>query len=230
MRKIFLTLLQFKQKKTMDRQITTVVFDLDGTLVQSHKNIYEATIHSLKELNIEYVLPKAEFYKKIGHHFEDIFKDFEIIVNDFEKFIKVYKSVYFDYIDSSLLYPGVEKVLYELKARKFNISLLTTKAQDQADRIIEHFELSNYFDYIMGRRPGLPHKPAPDMLLKICDDLNSSPHQAIMVGDTELDILCGKNADSITCGVTYGYRSKEEIENLKPDYVINNFVEILKII
>jgi len=230
MRKIFLTLLQFIQNKTMDKQITTVVLDLDGTLVQSHKNIYEATIHSFNELNIRYILPKEEFYKKIGHHFEDIFKDFGIIVNDFEKFIKVYKSVYFDYIDSSLLYPGVEKVLYELKARKFNISLLTTKAQDQADRIIEHFELSNYFDYIMGRRPGLPHKPAPDMLLKICNDLNSSPHQAIMVGDTELDILCGKNAGSITCGVTYGYRSKKEIEDLKPDYVINNFIEILKII
>lgn len=230
MRKIFLTLLLFNQKKIMERQITTVVLDLDGTLVQSHKNIYEATIHSFEKLNIKYNLPEEEFYKKIGHHFEDIFSDFGIIVNDFEKFIKVYKSVYFDYIASSSLYPGVEKVLYELKARKFNISLLTTKAQDQADRIIEHFHLSKYFDYIMGRRPGIPHKPAPDMLMKICDDLNSLPRQTIMVGDTELDILCGKNAGSITCGVTYGYRSSEEIENLKPDFVINNFEEILKIL
>jgi len=230
MRKIFLTLLQFNQKKTMESQITTVVLDLDGTLVQSHKNIYEATIHSFEKLNINYNLPEEEFYKKIGHHFEDIFSDFGIIVNDFEKFIKVYKSVYFDYIDSSSLYPGVEKVLYKLRARKFYISLLTTKAQDQADRIIEHFDLSSYFDYIMGRRPGIPHKPAPDMLLKICADLNSSPHHAIMVGDTELDILCGKNAGSITCGATYGYRSKEEIENLNPDFVINNFEEILKIL
>lgn len=110
----------------MNSQITTIVFDLDGTLVQSHKNIYLATIRSFNELNIKYNLPEEEFYTKIGHHFEDIFKDFGIVVNDFEGFIKVYKEIYFDYIDSSVLYNGVEEVLDELKAREFKVALLTT--------------------------------------------------------------------------------------------------------
>lgn len=212
----------------MNSYISTVVFDLDGTLVQSHTNIYKATMYAFEKLKIVDILPEKQFYNKIGHHFEDIFADFRIVVDDFEKFIKVYKDAYFDFIDSSILYPNVEKVLDELKAQNFNIALLTTKGQDQADRIIDHFNLSQYFDYIMGRRLGIAHKPAPDMLLHICEKLNASPANVLMVGDTEMDILCGKNAGSRTCGVTYGYRTKEELQNLNPDFVINELNELLK--
>ncbi|MCZ7602405.1 MAG: HAD family hydrolase [Melioribacteraceae bacterium] len=212
----------------MDSNISTVVFDLDGTLVQSHTNIYKATMYAFEKLKIVDILPEKQFYNKIGHHFEDIFADFRIVVDDFEKFIKVYKDAYFDFIDSSILYPNVEKVLDELKAQNYNIALLTTKGQDQADRIIDHFNLSQYFDYIMGRRLGIAHKPAPDMLLHICEKLNASPASVLMVGDTEMDILCGKNAGSRTCGVTYGYRTKEELQNLNPDFVIDELNELLK--
>jgi phosphoglycolate phosphatase/pyrophosphatase PpaX len=214
----------------MNSQITTAVFDLDGTLVQSHKNIYLATVHSLNELNIKYNLPEEEFYTKIGHHFEDIFKDFGIVVNDFEGFIKVYKEIYFDYIDSSILYNGVEEVLDELKAREYKVALLTTKGQEQADRIINHFNLTHNFDYIMGRRPGIAHKPAPDMLLHICDELQSNPNETMIIGDTELDIECGKNAKAHTCGVSYGYRTKEFLISLKPDFVVDDITEVLSLI
>lgn len=212
----------------MNDSITTLVFDLDGTLVKSHKNIYDATIHSFNKLKVKFELPEEEFYKKIGHHFEDIFNDFGIVVDDFEEFINVYKKAYFEYIDSSELYDNVERILDELKAREFKIALLTTKGQDQADRIINHFNLGHNFDYVMGRRPGIAHKPAPDMLLKICEELNSEPKNTMMIGDTEMDILCGKNAGSKSCGVTYGYRTKEEVINLKPDFVIDELNELLK--
>lgn len=215
---------------TMTNNITTVIFDLDGTLVQSHTNIYKATIHSFDQLKIRYNLPEEEFYTKIGHHFEDIFDDFGIVVEDFEEFIGIYKKVYFDYIDSSILYPGVEQVIDELKAREYKIALLTTKGQEQADKIIDHFNLGHNFDYIMGRRPNIPHKPAPDMLLKICEELHSDPMSTLMVGDTELDIECGKNAGSKTCGVTYGYRTKEEVYNLNPDFVIDELQQILTVL
>lgn len=211
----------------MTDNITTVVFDLDGTLVQSHTNIYKATIYSFDKLEIKYNLPEAEFYTRIGHHFEDIFEDFGIVVKDFDEFIGVYKKAYFDFIDTSILYPNVEKVIDELKAGEYKIALLTTKGQDQADKIIDHFNLGHNFDYIMGRRPGIPHKPAPDMLLKICEELHSKPENALMVGDTELDILCGINAGSKTCGVTYGYRTKEEIKKLNPDFVIDRIEQLL---
>jgi len=214
----------------MNLNISTVVFDLDGTLVQSHKNIYDATVHTFDQLKIKYNMPETEFYTKIGHHFEDIFDDFGIVVNDFEEFIGIYKSIYFDFIDSSILYSGVEEVLDEMKAREYKIALLTTKGQEQADKIINHFNLLHNFDYIMGRRPGIAHKPAPDMLLHICEQLHSNPEQTLMVGDSELDIGCGKNAGAKTCGVTYGYRSKEFVQDLNPDFMVNNLTDLLAIV
>ena len=214
----------------MTNNITTVVFDLDGTLVQSHTNIYKATIYAFDQLKIKYNLPEAEFYTRIGHHFEDIFDEFGIVVKDFDEFLGIYKTAYFDFIDTSILYSNVEKVIDELKAREYKIALLTTKGQEQADKIMDHFNLGHNFDYIMGRRPGIPHKPAPDMLLKICKELHSNPVNTLMVGDTELDIQCGKNAGSKTCGVTYGYRTKDEVKNLAPDYIIDKIEDILMII
>ena len=213
-----------------DNSFECIVFDLDGTLVKSHTNIYKATIHSFNELKIEASLPEEKFYSRIGHHFEDIFNEFGIEVKNFEEFIKVYKSVYFDYIDSSTLYPYVEKTIATIKSNSHKTALLTTKGQEQADRIIDHFGLRDNFDYVMGRRPGLAHKPSPEPLLKICDDLSVNPSNVLMVGDTEMDIRCGKNAGSKTCAVTYGYRTIEQIKEENPDYIIENIDEISDIV
>lgn len=113
-----------------------------------------------------------------------------------------------------------------IKEKNVIVSLLTTKAQDQADLIIEHFNLLPYFDYIMGRKNGIPHKPSPEPLLIICNKLNVLPEETLMIGDTELDIQCGKNAGTKTCGLTYGYRTRKQLEENKPDYIIDSITEL----
>jgi phosphoglycolate phosphatase-like HAD superfamily hydrolase len=211
-------------------QIELVVFDLDGTLVSSHQTIYEATLHALKEVKVNYILPEEQFYKRIGLHFEDIFDEFGFKVPDFEEFIGIYKSIYFNYIDSSILYSGVEEIIMKLNDKKVKIALLTTKGQSQADEILRHFNLFEKFNYIMGRRPGIAHKPSPEPLLKICNDLNINPVKALIVGDSEMDVQCGKNAGIKTCAVTYGYRTTEELEKSQPDFLIDNIMELEQII
>ena len=100
------------------------------------------------------------------------------------------------------------------------------KVQEQADKIIDHFKLRSSFDYVMGRRDGLAHKPSPESLFHICKELSVDPSYSLIVGDTELDIQCGKNAGSKTCGVLYGYRTKDQIKNEKPDYIISELEEL----
>lgn len=207
-------------------KIDLVVFDLDGTIANSADTIYETTLHTFNELNIKAEMPREEFDKKIGMHFEDIFDDFGITVPDFEKFISIYKYAYFDFINSTYLYQGVRELISNLKKRNYKTALLTTKAQDQAEMNLNHFNLQNEFDYIMGRRPGIAHKPSPEPLLKICSDLNIDIQNTIIIGDTEMDILCGKNAGAYTCAVTYGYRTKNELEKFYPDFLIDNIAEI----
>ncbi|MCX8106373.1 MAG: HAD family hydrolase, partial [Ignavibacterium album] len=162
-------------------------FDLDGTLVRSAKTIYKTTISAFEHLGIQYNLPEEDFNKMIGQHFNDIFKHFKITVPDFEQFIQIYKKLYFDFMNDSELYEGVYETLSYLKRNNIKVSLLTTKAQDQAEKIITHFNMENYFDLIMGRRDGIPHKPSPEPLLMICNELNVEPIETVMIGDTELD-------------------------------------------
>jgi len=210
--------------------LTHFCFDLDGTLVDSNKTIYEATAFTLRKLKINFNVDENSFALKIGQHFNDIFNAFNIDVPSFDEFINIYKANYFEQMHYSTLYGGVEETLAALKNKNIKISLLTTKVQDQADRIIDHFNLRKYFDLVMGRRDGIAHKPSPEPLLKICSDLNVDVKNTLMVGDTELDIKCGKNAGSFTCGVLYGYRTKELLELENPDFIVERIEEILRFV
>ena len=212
----------------MNNNIKHICFDLDGTLVDSKDTILESTKAALDQLNIKYKLSEDVFNNMIGKHFVDIFIELGIDNVDFDKFISIYKALYFDFIDSSYLYNGVEEILKYLNKKQIKVSLLTTKGQDQAEKIIDHFNLRNSFNYIMGRRDGLAHKPSSEPLLFICKNLQVEPAETLIVGDTELDIQCGKNAGAKTCGVIYGYRKKEQIVKEKPDLIISNLEELIK--
>ncbi len=214
-------------KDFLSLNIKHICFDLDGTLVKSDTTIYKATLKTLERLNIKAEIAEDKFIEMIGMHFNDIFKNFNLDVPDFQKFIGIYKKLYFDFIDESIVYPDVEDTLSFLKnGGNLKISLLTTKGQDQAEKIIDHFNLSKHFDFIMGRREGIAHKPSAEPLLFICNELEVDAKNTMIVGDTELDILCGKNAGAITCGVSYGYRTEESLKENNPDYLINDFSEI----
>jgi HAD superfamily hydrolase (TIGR01549 family) len=211
-------------------KIKLVTFDLDGTLIDSGSTIYKATISTFEKLGMKVNLPKNELDKRIGAHFADIFNELNIQVDDIEYFIKVYKTLYFDYIDDSTLYSGVVEILEHLYNNNYKIALLTTKAQGQAELILEHFKLTKYFDYIMGRRPGIMHKPSPEPLLIISETLKVKPEETLMVGDTELDIQCGKSASAQTCGVSYGYRSELQLKREAPDYLVNSILQLKEIL
>lgn len=214
----------------LNDKIQHVCFDLDGTIINSYQTIYKATLRALEELKINTPFLEEKFHNMIGLHFVDIFEELNIPVTDFEEFIEIYKTHYFDYIDDSIIYEGVNETLKEINDFKIKVSLLTTKGQGQADKIIDHFKLRKYFDLVMGRRNGIAHKPSPEPLLLICSELKISPENSLMVGDTELDIECGKNAKVKTCAANYGYRKEEQLRLYKPDFIINNISELIPIL
>jgi phosphoglycolate phosphatase/pyrophosphatase PpaX len=206
--------------------IKHISFDLDGTIIDSIDTIYVSTIKTLQKLNISHKLTPAQFRKRVGYHFKDMFKDLNIPVIDFDEYLSIYKDYYFKLMDKSNIYPGVIETLQYLKEKGIKLSLCTTKLQIQADMVIDYFELRNYFSMILGRRDNLENKPSAQPLLFICSELKISPGVSLMVGDTELDIRCGKNAGSRTCAVSYGYRELKLIKEENPDYIINDITEL----
>lgn len=210
----------------MKNKIDLIVFDLDGTLLESSNSIYKSVISTFEHLNQKVEIPKEEMDKRIGMHFKPIFEELNIRVDDIEEFIEIYKKYYFEYINETIIYPAVTNTLETLKENGYKLAVLTTKVQDQTENIIEHFKMNFYFDVLMGRRIGVELKPSAEPLLLICEELNISPVNTMIVGDSELDIRCGKNAGALTCGALYGHREKEILENENPDYLINNFIEL----
>lgn len=211
--------------------IEHICFDLDGTLVKSNTTIYKATLKTLLELNIVTGLPEEKFNDMIGMHFIDMFNELNITVPDFDEFMKIYKEVYFDFIDESELYPFVQETLSLFNKRKeLKVSLLTTKSQDQAEKIVRHFDLYKYFDFVMGRREGIPHKPSAEPFLFVCKNLKVPANNSMIIGDTELDIQSGKSAGAVTCAVSYGYRTRENLKKYNPDFLIDNLRKLNSIL
>ena len=211
------------------KNISHICFDLDGTLVNSGQTIYLATKEALKKLKLSETQPETQFKGMIGKHFIDNFQELNISLPDITQFISVYKEIYFDFIDNSTLDNGVNETLDYFNNTGIKVSLLTTNAQDQAEKIITHFRLNEKMNYIMGRRDGMAHKPSAEPLLKICEDLNVAPTESLIIGDTELDIRCGKNANAMTCAVLYGYRTREQIKNENPDLMISSLNELIRL-
>lgn len=209
--------------------IKLYVFDLDGTLMDSGDTIYQAMHQTFKVLGFDYFIPREWLDKRIGGHFQDIFNEFGIVIPDIEEYINAYKPLYFSYIDDTRVYPGVPETLRTLKEQNKKIAMLTTKAQEQAEKISVYFNLDSFFEVIVGRTPGTPVKPAPEPLIDICTKLGVTACESVMVGDTEYDIRCGKNAGVKTCAVEYGYRSTEFLRAEKPDYIIKTMPDLLSI-
>jgi phosphoglycolate phosphatase len=108
--------------------------------------------------------------------------------------------------------------------------VVTTKAQAQAEFVLQHLQLAHFFRHVQGWQPGLQLKPAPDALLAALTALRCPPPQALMVGDTTADILAGKAAGVQTCAVTYGYGSLAELQQCEPEYVIDTFSALCPLI
>lgn len=207
-------------------KIEAVVFDLDGTLTDSKKNIYEAIMAAFKDLGIKESIDENEFGKYIGWHFQEIFEDLGIDIASLDEFIETYKSHYYEFLHHTTFYPGVLDTIKKLKEKDVKVCLLTTKAQDQADKIIDHFDLRKYFTYVMGRRKNVANKPSPEPLQILCRDINVKPENALMVGDTEMDVNCGKAAGAKSVAVTYGYRTVEHLKKLEPYLMVGSLTEL----
>ncbi|MFN8790006.1 MAG: HAD family hydrolase [Bdellovibrionales bacterium] len=131
-------------------------------------------------------------------------------------------------VSNTVLFENVVETLRELKG--FSKVVLTNKSNRFVPKILSSLRIESYFDEAFGRESFLKSKPDPLPIHSILKKYNLSPSQALIVGDTEADILSGQSANIHTCLVTYGFGRAEEVAKLNPTFLIANFKELLAIV
>ncbi|MEK9138833.1 MAG: HAD-IA family hydrolase, partial [Bacteroidota bacterium] len=132
-------------------------------------------------------------------------------------------------LETTRLFPGVRETLEVLQMHGKRVAVASTKRGTGIKRATDHFGITEYFVQLQGS-DGIPHKPDPTIINTILTDQQWEREDTLMVGDTDKDILAGRNAGVSTCGVTYGSLTRAELEQYAPDFIISHFPELLSIV
>jgi HAD superfamily hydrolase (TIGR01509 family) len=210
--------------------ITTVLFDLDGTLIDSQRDIACTFQAALRRLVDGSVPNEAAIARHIGKPLAQMLHDlgYSLDAAQVDAFLTTYRRLYVDQGSRyTQPYPGVTTTLGTLSSLTFGV--VTTKDQRQAEHVLQQLRLAPFLRHIQGSVAGLRLKPAPDTVFAALRALRCTPQQALMVGDTTADILAGKAAGTATCAVTYGYGRREDLLQCHPDYVIDTFHDLVTV-
>lgn len=206
---------------------TTILCDLDGTLIDSQRDIAVAFQHALRTVVGENVPEESAIARHIGKPLAQMAVElgYDLPAPERELFLHTYRQYYAQHCaHHTRPYPGVIATLQTFTA--LQLGIVTTKQQAQAEAVLTQLCMTTFFQHIQGWQPGLQLKPAPDMVLATLTALRCQPHEALMVGDTPADILAGKAAGTRTCAVTYGFGTEDELRRCQPDYVISQFRDL----
>jgi len=211
--------------------ITTILCDLDGTLVDSRHDIAVAFQHAWRTVVGDTPPGTVEIARHIGKPLAEMLSELggRLAPPRLNTFLTTYRCMYARQ-DSRLsqLYPGVITTLQALSS--YTLGIVTTKMAGQAENVLHRFGLSPFFQHIQGGDTRLRLKPAPDTVLAALARLQCAAPQALMVGDTPADIMAGKAAGTATCAVTYGFGTLEALVQCAPDYVIDAFRQLVPLV
>jgi HAD superfamily hydrolase (TIGR01549 family) len=210
---------------------TTILCDLDGTLVDSRRDIAVAFQHAWRTV-VGGIPPSATaIAQHIGKPLAKMVSELGGMLSPplLSIFLTAYDHAYASQ-EARLTqpYPGVTLTLQALSS--FTLGVVTTKESGQAELVLRRLALIPFFQHVQGGSLGLRLKPAPDTILAALAALHCAPPHAMMVGDTPADVLAGKAAGTKTCAVTYGFGTREALLQCAPDHVIESFRELVDLV
>lgn len=208
-----------------------VIFDLDGTLIDSKEDLGMATNrvlgsrgyaawpveqygifmgHGLRALT-EQALPEA------SRTDEEIDRCHALILEDYGRNCMV----------KTRLYAGIDKVLDYLSQTGVRMAVLTNKPHAIACKIVEGLLGAWHFDFVQGGQEGLPLKPEPDGVHRFCQQVQVEPRETLFVGDSDVDVMTASNAGLCCLGVSWGFRGRRELEEAGAWRVIDRAEEMI---
>ena len=211
----------------------TVIFDLDGTLLNSIGDLAAAANYVCRK-NRWPEHTEEEIMGMVGHGIPNLVRQFSpadarstlMVLNTTSQFNQYYGC---HNMELTRPYEGMAELLQQLKAAGAQLAVCSNKADNFSRAIVEHY-YPGVFDLVRGNLNGMPTKPDPAVVREIMRDLDASYLSAMMVGDSSVDIQTGHNAGIKACGVTWGFRSRENLVEAAADAIADTPAELGKLL
>ena len=215
------------------RSVELMLFDLDGTLIDSKADLARSINLMLEELGRP-VLDEDAIAAFVGDGVRVlVYRSLTATApdqrppNEFlhaDGIALMHKHYAEQMFVSTKLYPGIAETLEHFSAKRK--ALVTSKEVRFARLILDRFGIEQYFDGIVGGDTVTERKPDPTPVLEATRLLGGRAREAVMIGDSENDINAGRRAGTITCGVSYGFRTNEQLRKVAPDVLIERFEQL----
>lgn len=206
-----------------------VIFDLDGTVLDTVADLADAVIFALEK----HGFPPRSYAEVMSFVGNGVIKLIERALPDGHKDPETVEKVYIDfnarysshYADKTVPYSGVPELLECLKTRGIKLAVLSNKPDKFTNELIEGF-FPGVFDVVRGSVDGVPRKPDPTAELNILRGFGVSPDECLHIGDSDTDVLTAHNAGIRCVGCTWGYRPRKTLEECGADYIVESVTEL----
>ena len=207
-----------------------VIFDLDGTLLNTIADLANSTNYALKVLG--YPIHEPDKYNfMVGNGINKLFeralpdgeKTEENVLRVRQEFVPYYDQ---HNEEKSRPYPGVTELLETLQTAGMQLAVASNKYQAATEKLIAHYFPNIKFTAVFGQREGIPVKPDPIIVKEILQIAKVQEEETLYVGDSGVDMQTAINAGVTSCGVTWGFRPRTELESFHPDHIVDNAEEI----
>lgn len=209
------------------KEVEAVLFDVDGTLLNTKQFIYSAYNHTFQVHNIP-PISKDKLDEVMGKPLEECYRHFAPSY-DTELLCETHRTFQTENLDLSIPFPNTINTLDKLKESGIKTAAITTRSRRTSLHTLELASIRDKIDVVISGEDVAEKKPHPAPLLEALNQLEVAPENAIMVGDTNVDVLAGKNANTKTIGVTYGFHGNKVVES-NPDYIVDDIADIIPII
>ena len=207
-------------------QINTILFDLDGTLINTNDLIMASFQHTLNHYYPDR-FSEDDLLTFIGEPLYDSFKRLD--KERAREMVEMYREHNIENHEKFVTsFPGVIDTVKQLDRNGFKLPVVTSKMRESAGLCLKITKLSPFFDVVVTVDDVTKAKPAPEPLEKAMARLQATPESTLMVGDSQYDIIAGKKAGTYTAGVAWSLKGKDFMKNLEPDLLIDEMPELLR--
>ena len=209
--------------------IKLIIFDFDGTLGDTRRNIVTTMQMAIKEMQLP-SRTEAECASTIGLPLAGCFR---ILFPDIQEELiprcaETYRRIFNENLRKITpeAFPGVVKTLASLKKQGFVLTIASSRSRNSLTELTRDMGIADYISYLIGADDVKEAKPKPEPVLKTLAAMHFDASETLVVGDMAVDILMGANAGAKTCGVTWGNSSREELMEAGADFIIDQMDEL----